>query len=128
MENRVMTRDKPVMYEIEFEGEDPIVIEEWASLTYLIFPSGEIPGVWIGHCLEIDVVSQGKEGDGAESALQMTLEAAAITIEFDRREGRDPFDRMAPEECWPPDRLKHWKMIREKLGAEATWENHSDDE
>ncbi len=118
-----MTREKPAKYEIEFEGEPPIVVEEWASLTYLIFPSGDLPGVWVGHCLEVDVVSQGEEGGGPEHALEMTLQAAAITIEFDKREGRDPFDRMAPEEYWPPERLKQWKEIREKLGAEATWEN-----
>jgi hypothetical protein len=116
--------DEPI-YSIEFEDDkEPINVTEWAHLTYLVFPSGDIPGVWVGHCLEVDVVSQGTKESGAAGALQMTLEATAITIEMDKRENRDPFERMAPEEHWPPDRLQDWKMLRAKLGAQATWKGY----
>ncbi|MCK5642166.1 MAG: hypothetical protein KAJ19_15280, partial [Gammaproteobacteria bacterium] len=111
-------------YSIEFEKSGVINVEEWASLTYLVFPSGDIDGVWIGHCLEVDIVSQGAVGGGPESALESTLEAAAIIIECDKREGVDPFERMAPENYWPPRRLGDWEKIRAKLGAQATWRGY----
>ena len=114
---------KPIFTE-QYGDEKPIIVEEWATLTYLVFPSGDIPGVWVGHCLEVDVVSQGTEETGPEGAFQSTLEATAITIELDRREGRDPFERQAPDEEWPPSRLAEWKKIRAELGAQATWKGH----
>ncbi len=108
----------------EFEGDEPINVEEWASLTYLVFPSGDIPDVWVGHCLEVDVVSYGTAESGAEGALEMTLQAAAIIIEMDRRAGMNPFERMAPPEKWPRERLKSWIKIRAELGAQATWKGY----
>lgn len=96
---------------IQFGDDEPIVIDEWPELTYLICQS-ETPGVWVGHCLEVDAVSQ---GDGPEDTLVMVMEATAIIMEYDRRQGRDPFDRCAPAECWPPEQLDLWKQRRREL-------------
>ncbi len=97
---------------IEFEGDEPIVIEEWPELTYIVHPADDLEGVWIGHCLELDVVSQ---GDGPEEALKMVMEATAITQEWYRRDGRDSWASSAPSEYWPPERLELWQERRKQL-------------
>lgn len=96
---------------IQFGDDEPIVIDKWPELTYLLCQS-ETPGVWVGHCLEVDIVSQ---GDGPEHALVMVMEATAIFIEWLRREDRDPFDHCAPPEYWPPEQLDLWKQRRREL-------------
>ena len=57
----------------------------------------DVPGTWIGHCLELDVVSQ---GDSPAHALSMTIEAIGIVLEGDAESGLDPRRRRAPEEDW----------------------------
>ncbi len=106
---------------IQFGDDEPVVIDKWPELTYILCQS-ETPGVWIGHCLEVDVVSQ---GDGPEHALVMVMEATAITIEYDRREGRYPFRRCAPAEYWPPEQLDLWKQRRKELGRLLVVEDRS---
>lgn len=96
---------------VEYESGD-VVEYDHPELTYIVYPSAELDGVWIGHCLETDVVSQ---GEGAEQALLMVMEAAGITVALDRREGRDPFDRCAPPEEWPPEKLAEWKEKRRQM-------------
>lgn len=83
--------------------------EKWVSrfsalvepLTYVVSPSGNIPNVWIGHCLEVDIVSHGTPQGGPEDALRMTLEATALFVSSLMEEGRDPCTHMAPPEFWP---------------------------
>ena len=72
----------------------------------LAYPAPDLPGQWIGHCLDIDVFSH---GDSLEHALRMTLEAAVIVVLDDVGQGRDPLDRRAPDEEWAP----LWKLVTE---------------
>jgi predicted RNase H-like HicB family nuclease len=60
------------------------------KLTYVVFPCTDVVGDWVGHCIEFDAVSQGQT---AQEALNMVMEAARIIWDEDRKEGRDPFKR-----------------------------------
>ena len=71
-------------------------------LTFVVKPSEEIPDRWVGHCLELDVVS---EGSSYAHALEMALEAAGMVVKDDLQNGRDPFERRAPKEFWREQRL-----------------------
>ena len=64
----------------------------------LIKRSAEIEGQWVSHCLELDVVSQ---GDSAEDAYKMGVEASQLAMKWDIQEGLDPRGRpQAPAECF----------------------------
>ena len=70
-----------------------------------VFPAEDLPGQWVAHCLDLDVVTQ---GDSVEHALKMLSEAASMVLSDDIRCGRDPMDRRAPRKYW--DQM--WKMMR----------------
>ena len=82
------------------------------ELTYVVMPAVDVPGDWIGHCLELDVVSQGVDPG---HALMMVMESAEIIMVEDKKLGRDPWTRCAPEEYWPPEALEEWKEKRKQL-------------
>jgi hypothetical protein len=67
-------------------------------LTIKIFPAQDIPGVWIAHVLDFDLVTQ---GFSELHALAMAFEASQMIVEADAEAGRDPFARCAPPEEWP---------------------------
>ncbi len=67
-------------------------------LTFVVKPSEEIPGRWIGHCLELDVVS---EGSSSAHAKEMVLEATGMIVKDDYQNGRDPFHRQPYRNCEP---------------------------
>ena len=58
----------------------------------------EDDSMWIGHCLTLDVLSQ---GDTLKEAIDMTTEAASITIAMDLNDGFDPLDRLDRSASWP---------------------------
>jgi predicted RNase H-like HicB family nuclease len=63
-----------------------------------MYPSEDIAGQWIVHCLELDVVTQ---GDSAENAVQMLDDALNILAYENMKDGRPPFEfRSAPPEDW----------------------------
>lgn len=65
---------------------------------WVIFkPAEDIPGTWVAHCLDLDVITS---GTSLPHALGMILEAAAMTIEEDLNSGRNPLERRAPPEFW----------------------------
>ncbi len=67
-------------------------------LTVLVTRAEELPGLWVSHCLNLDVISQGETIPKAVEALK---EAVLMVMNEDESEGLDPFDReRAPEECW----------------------------
>lgn len=69
-----------------------------ASLPVLVTPAEDIPGVWVAHCLPIDLVTQ---GDSITHAVSMVCEALQQVVDFDLEQGRDPLKRApAPPECW----------------------------
>ncbi len=78
----------------------------------LAYPAPDLPGQWIGHCLDIDVVSHGAS---LEHAVRMTLEAAMIVVLDDAGQGRDPLERRAPSEEWEP----LWKLLSEGTKIDA---------
>jgi predicted RNase H-like HicB family nuclease len=67
------------------------------SCWAIIRPAEDIPGEWVAHCLDFDVVSQGRS---PEHALDMIQEATAMTICDDLNGDRDPMVRRAPGEDW----------------------------
>ena len=60
-------------------------------------PSIEIEGVWVGHALTYDIVSQ---GTSLLTALDSVAEAVEIILEDDKERGADSSLRRAPYEYW----------------------------
>lgn len=60
-------------------------------------PAPDVPGQWIAHCLDFDVVSQ---GDTLDHALRMVHEAAVMVALDDLNKGRDPLARRAPADLF----------------------------
>jgi predicted RNase H-like HicB family nuclease len=70
----------------------------------LIQPAADLPGQWVAHCLQGDVMSQGSSPAEARDSL---VEAFQIVFEHEVEHGRNPFERRsAPEECWAA-----WKHV-----------------
>ncbi len=69
------------------------------TLHTLITPAQDVPGLWVAHCLELDVISQGND---PEHALRAIAEAVEMVVEDDLERGDDPLEvrTRAPEECW----------------------------
>ncbi|HEX8791484.1 MAG TPA: hypothetical protein VF765_11080 [Polyangiaceae bacterium] len=63
----------------------------------LVHPAEDLPGAWVAHSLEFDVVSQ---GTSAEHALRMVSEAVGLVLQEDVEQARDPYARRAPVEFW----------------------------
>jgi predicted RNase H-like HicB family nuclease len=93
----------------------------------VIFPAEDVPGTWVAHALEFDVVTQ---GSNAEDAYAMATEAVTMVLTEDLREGRDPYARRAPDECWKPlremfdhgerlDAPKFLERLKESAGFSA---------
>jgi predicted RNase H-like HicB family nuclease len=69
-----------------------------ANLIVLVMPAEDLPGQWIAHCLNLDLVTQ---GNSIEHALEMAGEAIQMVVADDLRDGLDPLERpLAPRECW----------------------------
>ena len=69
-----------------------------ADLWLLFSQSTEIEGQWIAHCLNFDIVTQGKS---LKDAYEMACEAIEMTVRDDLEAGRDPRDRKTtPKEDW----------------------------
>ena len=85
-------------------------------LTFVVKPSEEIPGRWIGHCLELDVVS---EGISSAHAKEMILEATGLIVVDDLQNGRDPFERQPYRNCEP---CKPETLMRRLL---RMWREHA---
>jgi hypothetical protein len=57
----------------------------------------DVPGEWVGHCLDLDVVTQ---GTSLQHTMRMLGEACAMIVCDDVQAGRDPLDRRAPQAHW----------------------------
>lgn len=67
-------------------------------LHALIYPAKDLPGEWVSHCLDLDIVSQGRD---AGHALEMLCEAITLSVRWAIEEGRPPLElRPAPSEDW----------------------------
>lgn len=75
---------------------------------WIIFrPAADIPGQWVAHNLDLDVVTQ---GDSLTHAILMAQEATEMVLVDDIAAGRDLMDRRAPGKHWDD----MWKTIRGK--------------
>ena len=81
-------------------------IDKAESMTYVVEPS-EMPGVWLAHCLELDVVGQSRFGGGPEGAVESAIEMAKVLLEETRFQTVQR--KRAPDEYWPPDALARIK-------------------
>lgn len=62
----------------------------------LVKPADDVPGQWVGHCLELDILSV---GESLREAIRMTSEAMCESIVDDIGQGRSPLERRpAPPE------------------------------
>lgn len=67
------------------------------SLNVFLSRAPDVEGQWLGHCLEVDVVTQ---GDSMHHAYAMAREAVEMVILDDLNAGREPTLRAAPPEEW----------------------------
>lgn len=104
-----------------------LVFASWV----VVEPAEEIPGVWVAHCLDFDVISQ---GNNPKLAIEAVNEAVAMTVVNDLCEGLDPEDRRAPDEYWEQlahvlkngklvklDEVKEMKGVRVILATQMTY-------
>ena len=75
------------------------------NLWVLVKPSSDVQGEWVAHCLELDVVTQGRS---IQHAFQMAAEAATMVVVDDLDAKCDPLDRRAPDQCW----TDLWKLLK----------------
>jgi predicted RNase H-like HicB family nuclease len=69
------------------------VFQYWVKLA----PAPDIAGEWVAHCLDFDVVTQGRS---LPHAMVMAREAVMTVVLDDLEHGHDPIDRRAPKEFW----------------------------
>lgn len=67
------------------------------NLWFVFHRAEDIPGEWVGHCLELDVISQ---GTSLSHTMRMLGEACAMVMVDDFLAKRDPQERRAPDEYW----------------------------
>jgi hypothetical protein len=69
------------------------------DLWVVLKPAPDITGMWVSHCLDLDLMSQ---GDSPDHAFKMMIEALSLTIAEDLIAGLDPKRRGAqtPAEDW----------------------------
>lgn len=67
-------------------------------LQVLVSRAPDVPGEWVAHCLNLDVISQGRS---VREAIDAVCEAVTMVVEADLARGVDPLKReSAPEEFW----------------------------
>lgn len=79
------------------------------ALNFFFRRSDELPGQWVAHCLDVDVVTY---GNSLRHALEMLREAVDLVVVEDLSTGLEPLERSAPREEWEA-------MIRCVNGAET---------
>lgn len=69
------------------------------SCWIVVEPAEDIPGTWVSHCLNFDLVSY---GDSPKDAADSVCDAVETVIVDDLQNQRDPLQRgsTTPPECW----------------------------
>jgi predicted RNase H-like HicB family nuclease len=68
------------------------------DLHALVYPAADLPGTWVAHCLELDIISQGASD---QDALRSLDEAINVIVEYNIQHGLMPLQiRLAPKEYW----------------------------
>lgn len=70
---------------------------EQKEFWFIFEPSQDLPGKWVAHCLDLDVVTY---GNSIVDARRMVLEACKIVIEEDEKFSKDSSLRSAPNNHW----------------------------
>lgn len=92
------------------------VFSGWAYITR----APDVPGSWLAHFLDFDIMSV---GDSPQHALEMVREAAGLALADDLNTGHDPRNRQADPAEWEPlMRLidKHTKVKVAQLDERAS--------
>jgi predicted RNase H-like HicB family nuclease len=66
-------------------------------LRVVVRATPDLPGQWVAHCLDFDVVTQGNDPTHAFAMMQ---EAASMFALHELNAGRDPAACAAPDEDW----------------------------
>ena len=82
-------------------GDNELIYSVWVTAR----PAPDLPGQWVAHCLDFDVISQ---GDSLQHAMTMIAEATGMVVVEDLKSHRDPLSRRAPEDEF--DEL--WEMVK----------------
>jgi hypothetical protein len=69
------------------------------NLWALVQPAEDMPGQWVAHCLDLDVVTY---GTSPKHAFEMVCDAAKIVLLDDLNRNHEPLLRRAPDELWRP--------------------------
>lgn len=69
------------------------------AIHVAVYESHDLPGIWIGHVLDIDVVSQGRSADEAREAALSAYRLCA-KWDADPRYAKLPRRKPAPPEDW----------------------------
>lgn len=67
------------------------------SAWIVLKPSADLPGQWVAHCLDYDLVSQ---GNSLHHATDMIIEALILVFEDELQQGRELQERRAPARYW----------------------------
>ena len=80
-------------------------MKEVRNLKVLVSRAADLPGQWLGHCLDLDLMSQ---GNSIDEAMESMVEIVSLAMVEDLKEGLDPFQvrEGAPEACW-----QEWMQI-----------------
>jgi hypothetical protein len=92
----------------------------------VVSPAEDVPGEWLAHCLDLDVMSQGRS---LPHALDMMVEAVGLVLDEDCKAGLNPFDRMAPQEHWAEwaEHMRHSELttqdeiLRMAAAGDLSW-------
>lgn len=74
------------------------------NLRAIIYRAPDAPRIWVAHCLELDVVTQGATPGLANEAIR---EAVEMVLLDDLNAGLDPFGRHPA----PPDIQARWEEL-----------------
>ncbi len=67
------------------------------NLWVMLGPCESVPGEWYAHCLDMDLVTQGRS---LQHAFEMAIEACGTVLAEETAAGLDPLRRRAPQESW----------------------------
>ncbi|MCC6649434.1 MAG: type II toxin-antitoxin system HicB family antitoxin [Polyangiaceae bacterium] len=82
------------------------VSQKLSTNLRVLVTRSEVPGEWVSHCLDLDVVSQ---GCSVESALEMLREAVLLCVDDDLADGRVP--PLGGRQRAPSEYLETWGKI-----------------
>lgn len=67
------------------------------NVWVLAYRAEDVPGEWVAHCLDVDVVMQGPT---LPAALSAAIDGVLLVVRSDIERGADPFARRAPQADW----------------------------